>query len=164
MGNDRNSSFGKAEASVYQSINTDIFSRFSYTVNGGLFVDKAKTCLPDYRHFNTGESFVNDKSFNSSFPLLNNYEFATNDKWLQVHAGYTSNYLLLKNIPFLQRTLFDESLHLKTLCIPDKIHSEIGYSAGFGGIGRIGVFAGFDRLKYKNIGFSISLPVISFAD
>jgi hypothetical protein len=163
MGGVINSSYDKIEASVRQSINTDMFSRFNYLVNAGIFANKDRTYLPDFRHFNANEIIVSDKSLYNSFSLLDNYEMATNDKWLQTHLNYTSNYLLIKQLPFLQKYLFDEAIHLKTLCIPGKVHSEIGYSVGFGGIGRIGIFAGFDKLKYNNIGFSISLPLINFS-
>jgi hypothetical protein len=162
FGRKNSSSFGKIEATVLQDIRLNLFNRLSYEWNAGVFTSSRRTYLPDYKHFRTNELFLTGKSLHNSFSLLNNYNDATNDKWLQAHVSYTAAYLLFKQIPFMQGFLFDESLHIRTLWLPHLHHSEAGYSIGFGDLGRIGIFAGFDGLKYENAGVAISIPLLNF--
>ncbi|MDR1098307.1 MAG: DUF5686 and carboxypeptidase regulatory-like domain-containing protein [Tannerella sp.] len=161
FGTENNSSFDKMEATILQDIRLNLFNRLSYEFNAGTFTSARQTYLPDFKHFRTNEMFLTGKSFNNSFSLLENYRYATNDKWLQAHVAYTSQYLLLKQIPFMQGLLFNESLHIRTLWLPHLNHSEAGYSIGFDGIGRIGIFAGFNGLNYESTGFTISLPLLN---
>lgn len=159
-GGSRNTSFDKLEATVFQNIRTGLFSHFFYEVNAGAFLSSDRTYLPDFKHFRTNEMFMSGKSLNNSF-FMDNYIDATSDKWLQAHAAYASDYLLLKQIPFLQSYLFDEALHIHTLWTPDITHNEVGYSIGFGDLGRIGIFVSFDKFEYQTTGFTISLPLLN---
>lgn len=155
-----NASFDKIEASLFQEVRTGLFSRLSYNINAGMFASSSQTYLPDYRHFNTSELIFTDKRLYENFSLLENYRYATNDKWIQAHINYTSEYLAIKQVPFLQRFLFDEALHVRTLLLPDKNYLEAGYSVGFSNLGRIGIFAGFDKYSYERMGFTISVPLL----
>ncbi|MDR1380503.1 MAG: DUF5686 and carboxypeptidase regulatory-like domain-containing protein [Tannerella sp.] len=157
-----NSSFRKTEATIFQNIRTGFADHLFYELNAGLFLSARQTYLPDYKHFRTTEMFFGEKSLSNSFILLENYRYATNNKWLQAHAAYTSDYLLIKQIPFMQGYLLNEALHLRALWLPHTNHCEAGYSIGLGELGRIGVFAGFDGLKYKNTGFTVSIPLSNF--
>ncbi|MDR1116579.1 MAG: DUF5686 and carboxypeptidase regulatory-like domain-containing protein [Tannerella sp.] len=160
FGSKSNSSFDKIEATVSQNIRLNLFDHLFYELNAGTFLSAGQTRLPDFKHFRTNELFLSGKSLNNSF-RMDNYRYATNDKWLQAHAAYSSDYLLLKHLPFLQRYLFNESLHLRTLWLPHLTHSEAGYSIGFGEMGRIGIFAGFDGLKYESTGITVSIPLLN---
>ncbi len=162
FGNKNNSSFAKMEASVVQDIRLNLFNKLSYEINTGIFTSSGRTYLPDYKHFRTNEMFLTGKSLHNSFSLLDNYTHATNDKWLQAHVTYTSDYLLLKQIPFMQGYLFNESLHIRTLWLPHLNHSEAGYSIGFGELGRIGIFVGFNGSEYESTAFTISIPLLNF--
>ena len=155
-----NSSFDNIEATILQNIKLGLFNSLFYEVNAGTFLSSKKTYLPDYKHFKTDEMFLSGKVFNSSF-LMDNYIYATNDKWFQGHLMYSSNYLLIKQIPFLQSMLFDEAIHLHTLWTPEKNYNEVGYSIGFGDAIRLGVFLGFDKLKHERTGILISLPLMN---
>jgi hypothetical protein len=159
-GNDINPSFDKIETSIVQTIQLGLFDQFLYAVNAGAFLSAKQTYLPDYKHFPANEIMVTDNPLYTSF-MLDNYRYATNDKWLQAHVSFTSQYLLLKNIPFLQSSFLDEAIHLKTLWTPDINHNEAGYSIGLGDVGRIGIIVGFRKMKYENVGFVISLPLLN---
>ena len=159
VGNGNQVQFDKVEASINQSIKVDLFNTIDYNVNGGLFPTSKKMYLPDYKHFITNEIPVTSHSFNTNYSLLDNYRYATNDKWLQMHLNLTSDFLLLKRLPFLQGYLFDEALHLRSLWIPQHNYSEGGYSIGLGGLGRVGVFVGFDDWKYDAVGVSVSISL-----
>ena len=153
-------SFDKIEAEIKQSIQLNRFNRLHYVVNAGIYPSSKTIYLPDYKHFNINELLITGGSLTNRFNLLNNYDYVTHDKWVQGDIELSSNYLLLKNIRFMQSYLFDEALHLRTLWIPGRNYTEFGYSIGFGDIGRVGIFAGLDNGKYDGIGCTISLPII----
>ena len=68
------------------------------------------------------------------------------------------------HLPFLKKKNLDEALHLRTLVEYDRRpYSEIGYSIGFMKLARLGVFLGFDSLKYRSAGVSVSIPLSTFA-
>jgi hypothetical protein len=158
-GSNRNSSFDQIEISVFHNIRLSLFNRLSYEIDAGIFPSSGQTCLPDFKHFRTNELFLTGKLLENSF-TMDNYRYATDDKWLQAHVSYASDFLLLKQIPFMQSFLFDEALHAKTLWTPDLNRNEIGYSIGLGESGRIGVFACFKQLQYESAGIVVSLPLL----
>ena len=153
-----NASFDNIEASLYQSVQLNLFNQFYYRVNAGTFLSAKQTCLPDYKHFHVNEKFLSGKSFNNSF-IMDNYRYATNERWMQAFVAYSSQYLLLKHIPFMQRALIDEAVHLKTLWTPDVNHNEAGYSIGLGSLGRLGVFVCFRKQRYDNVNIVLTIPL-----
>ena len=157
---DKNSSFDRIETSALQSIRINLFNSIFYTVNAGAFLTDKPVYLPDYMHFQTNELFLTGKSFNTSF-TMDNYRYATNDKWLQAHIVYSSQYLLLKQLPFMQRFPFEESVYLKTLWIPGLHYHEGGYSIGIGDLMQIGVFAGFRNQRYESTGLVVGIPLFN---
>ena len=159
----KNSSFDLIESSVTQNISLGIFSKLFYEINAGKFLSAKQTYLPDFKHFRTNETFLAFRSFNNSF-RLENYLYATNDKWLQAHMTYASKYILLKQIPFMQSMIFDEAVHLHTLWTPEINYNEVGYSIGLGDMGRIGVSAGFNKLKHIFTGVTISLQLSNLSN
>ena len=159
-GDDKNTSFDNIEATVFQTVKLNLFNNIFYEVNAGTFLSSKQAYLADYKHFRTNEMFLSGKSFSNSF-YMDNYIYATKDKWLQAHVAFQSNYLLIKQLPFMQRMLFDEAIHLHTLWTPVINYNEAGYSIGLGGLGRLGVFVGFNKLKYESTGVLITLPIMS---
>lgn len=153
--------FDQLEFSVRQQIDLGLFDYIYYAINAGKFFSKNEMYFPDFRHFNTGKLTVTGKTFATTFSLLENYLYSTNDSWIQAHINYQSQYLLIKNIPYMQGKIFNEALHLHYLYTPEnKNHIEIGYSVGMNELGRIGIFIGFNQFEYKAVGFSISLPLL----
>ena len=146
--------------SVFQTLRTSLFGNFFYAVNAGAFLSAKQAYLPDYKHFLTNEMILTGKPFNISF-TMDNYRYATNDKWLQAHTAYSSQYLLLKQLPFMQRLPLEESVHLKTLWTPGLNHNEAGYSVGFGDVLRIGVFACFRNRNYESVSLVVGLPLLN---
>ncbi|MDR1879327.1 MAG: DUF5686 and carboxypeptidase regulatory-like domain-containing protein [Tannerellaceae bacterium] len=160
-GSRRSSNFDKIEAGVRQRVKLNLFSNLYYTVNVGKFISTKEIYFPDYRHFNANELYVTAHSLLNSFVLLDNYSYSTNKQWLDAHLTYTSDYLLLKHLPFLQSYLFNESLHAATLWIPGKNHLELGYSVGIQDAIRVGVFVGWEKGRYDAVGFTVSLPLLN---
>ena len=92
--------------------------------------------------------------------VLNNYAYSTDTRWAQTNISWYTPYLLLKQLPFLKKKNFDEALHLRSVAVYDrKVYTEVGYSAGLYEMARIGVFAGFDDLKFRSVGVSVSIPL-----
>ena len=160
FGGDNVASFDLLEAGIRQKINLNMFDNFQYHINAGLFLSSRQVYFSDYKHFPTSQLPVSSHPFDNNFSLLNDYAPSTDREWLQAHISYTSFYLLFKHLPFLQNYLFDEALHLRTLWTNRKEYFELGYSIGFGDIGRAGVFVGSNRLKRLDVGISVSIPLL----
>jgi len=97
----------------------------------------------------------------ATFQLLDPYAQSADDRWLQAHLTYSSDYLLLKQLPVLQSALFNEALHVHTLLRPRFNHIEAGYSLGLDDVGRLGVFVGWEDGRYRSVGFTVSLPLLN---
>ncbi|MDR0757681.1 MAG: DUF5686 family protein, partial [Tannerella sp.] len=157
-------SYDRLEVGIRQKIAINAFDRFNYSVNAGTFLSSGRIYFPDFKHFETNELWITASSPDNSFALPDNYAFSTSERWLQAHASYSSMYLLFKNLPFLQNSLFEETLHARLLWTPANDYVEAGYSAGFGDIVQAGVFVGFDGWKYRGVGIMISLPLLKMTE
>jgi hypothetical protein len=156
--NDHSASFDKTEFGVHQEISLNAFNRLEYLINTGTFLSSKRVYFPDFKHCNSNELFFTTNPLRNSFCMAN-YSYSTDKSWFQMHLNYTSSYLFIKNLPFLQKYLFEESLYARTLFIPGVNYSEIGYSIGLFKVIEAGVFVGFKKGKYSAVGFTMSLPV-----
>lgn len=158
-------SYHLMQFSAKQKIEFGMFNRLHWSVNAGSFFDAKNLQFPDFKHFASTRILVTERSFDTGFSLLDNYVLSTNTRWAQANVSWYTPYLLLKYLPFLSRKAFDEALHLRSIVIYGRRpYTEIGYSIGFSDMARIGVFAGFDCLKFHSVGVSLSLPLSLFAD
>lgn len=153
-------SFDKIEASIKHAVWLNRFNLLKYTVDAGIYPSSKTIHLPDYTHFYINELLITGAPLSNRFGMIDNYQYVTNDKWIHGDIELDSEYLLLKNIRFMQSYLFDESLHLRTLWIPGRNYTEMGYSIGFSNIGRVGIFVGFENGEYDSVRCKISLPII----
>lgn len=160
-----NSKYRKAELTINQTVNTDLFSKFIYEVNGGSFIGSTRNVAsPDFKHFNTsGDFYLITKTPYNTFLLLDPYEASTIDYWTQVHLNYYSKYILLKRLPFLQGKMFNEALHLKYLYSPNKKnYTEVGYSIDMMESLSLGAYCSFDKFKYEDFGVRFSFSMNLF--
>jgi len=155
-------SYDRLKIFINQSIKLTEFDKLQYRAVFGSFLTKKKLYAPDYNYFATSPLPVSFRSFDNTFNLLDNYTFS-DSRWLETHINWTSDYMLLKRIGFMQSYVFNESLQLNTYwkVNNEKPYIETGYSIGLNNIGRIGVFAGFNGSTFKNIGVKVSLPLFS---
>lgn len=150
------SKYERLDIGLWQKIELGIFDKVSYRVLAGKFLSAREVYFPDYKQFSTTGWILSDDVFAGGFLIADYYELSTDDRWFQGTFNYASSYLLLKRLPFLQRFLFDEALHVRYLWTPVlKNYTECGYSLGLGDEIRAGVFLGFDRDGYRGIGFRI---------
>jgi hypothetical protein len=154
----RSASFDKTEFSIRQEIEFSAFNRLEYLASTGTFLSSKRVYFPDFKHCNSNALFFTTNPLRNSFCMAN-YRYSTDKSWFQVHLNYTSAYLFIKNIPFLQKYLFEESLYARTLFIPGANYSEFGYSVGSLKIIEAGVFVGFRNGRYDGVGFTLSLPL-----
>lgn len=153
-------SYDRLEGAIAQTVRLNAFDRLNYQINAGKFLSSDRLYFPDFKHFSTSDLFLTGNFLTHSFTLVDNYTYSTDRQWLQAHLTYTSPYLLIKNLPFLQGYLFDESLHARTLWILHRNYTEFGYSAGLSFAAQVGVFVGLDRGRYDAIGVTVSLPIL----
>ena len=155
-------SFDKIDVSIRQRLTLSEFDKLSYRFSAGSFLTKQKLYAPDFNYFTTSPLIINSRSFDNSFNLMENYTYSTN-QWFETQLNWTSDYLLIKRIGFLQSFLFNESLQVHSLWSlqNNNPYTEAGYSIGLGNLGRIGFFGAFDGFKFKNSGFKICIPLFS---
>lgn len=156
-------SYQRAEFLARQKVEFGLFNVLAWSVNGGMFWDAKQMQFPDYKHFAATRLALTERTFNDGFFLLDNYAYSTASRWAQAGLNWYTPYLLLKYLPFLKRKSLDEALHLHSMVSYGRNpYSEVGYSIGFANVARVGVFAGFENLKYRSVGVSVSLPLFTF--
>lgn len=154
--------YNRMELSARQSVDFGLFNTFNWYVNGGLLWGERNMFFPDYKHFASTKFPLTGRTFSEGFSLLDNYEYSTSTRWAQANLAWYTPYLLVKHLPFLKKKNFDEALHLRLLGVYKRdVYSELGYSVGISDLLRAGVFVGFEKLKYRSVGISISLPIQS---
>ncbi len=135
------------------------FSEFRWRVRTGAFADNTGLTYFDFFHFNSQPLLLLIDNYEDSFMLPAYYSLSTPEFFGELHLKYTTPYLILKLLPGLSNTLMRENLSLSYL--GSRYHSnytEIGYSLSevfF--LGEIGVFVGFNNVKYRSVGAKIVL-------
>lgn len=158
-------SFQRFEFSLKQEVEFGFLNTLNWYINGGLFWDKDNLYFADFKHFSATKLPVTKHTFDRTFSLLDNYKYSTDDRWVQAYVMWRTPYLLIKRLPFLQDKYFDEALHFRTLLVPHrKPYAEVGYSVGFAAVGRVGIFAGFEKWRYKSVGVSITFPFLKYRE
>ena len=151
--------YERISSSVSQNIKISPFEEIDYLFSGGTFLSSDRLYLNDLKYFRNNQMLFTTSDFNRSFNLLEPYT-ASGKWWMEGHLNYQSQYLFLKNLPFLQRFSFDEAIHLHGLSTGNrKLYLEGGYSIGFLGLGRAGIFTGFTDKKFDRFGVRLSYPL-----
>jgi hypothetical protein len=135
------------------------FSEFTWRVRAGGFLNKKNLTFYDFFHYNAQPLPVLLDNYEDAFRLPAYYSLSSPDFYGEAHIKYTTPYLLLKYLPGLSKTLMRENLSVSWL--GSKFHhsyTEIGYSISeLLLLGELGVYAGFENLKYKSIGVRLVL-------
>ncbi len=147
----------RIEASKRKEIGA--FSEFRWRVRGGGFLDNRNITFYDFFHFNPQPLPLLLDDYQDAFMLPAYYSTSTPEFFGEVHVKYTNPYLLLKLLPVLSNTLMRENLSLSYLGSRfNKNYTEIGYSISeFLLLGEIGVYVGFEDIKYKSVGGKLVL-------
>ncbi len=153
------SDYDLIELSINQEFKWSFMYSFNYDIHGGYYGNSSGMHFSNFTHFNTSEIPISFKDWKRNCNLLEDYKYST-DKWfIEGHLCYSTPYLLVKNIPFLQDKLWNENIYIHHLTQPDlKNYNEVGY-----GINQvflmlnIGVFAGFKQFEFDKWQFKLSL-------
>jgi hypothetical protein len=134
---------------------------FSWDVNAGWFIINDHIHFSRFQHFNAVTVPLLTQDFSKGFYLIDRYEASTNQWFVRANGTYASPYLLIKYLPFFSNRLWNENLHIGYFYTSDyKNYTQIGYSISrIFMVGNIGVFAGFNDLKYSHWGVRISLSI-----
>lgn len=153
------SRFDMMELRIKQKLEWSYMYNINYDVRGGYYFNNQNMHFSNYTHFNTSQIPISFKDWKNNFNLLNDYEYSTNDWYLEGHFSYSTPYLLIKNIPFLQDKLWNENLYYSHLTQASfKNYNEVGY--GITQIflfANVGVFAGFEDMEFSRWGVRLSL-------
>ncbi len=161
---DNGPSYNRIAGAISQTIGISPFETFNYSISSGAFLSNKRLYINDLKYFSNNMMLFTQRDFNNSFNLLSPYT-ASRQWWTEGHLNFQSNYLFLKNLPFLQHFSFDESVHLHALSTENlPLYLEGGYSIGFLGLGRVGVFTGFSEGKFNGVGFRISYPLFNMIE
>jgi hypothetical protein len=140
-----------------QRINSGAFSEFRWRFRTGGMFDNRNLPFYDFFHFNA-QSFpfmLND--YGDAFMIPSFYSLSTPELFGEAHLKYASPYILLKLLPGLSNTLIRENIYLSWL--GSRFHTnytEIGYSLSeIFLVSEIGVYVGFDDLKYRSTGLKL---------
>ena len=156
------SDFSQIDFIFRQQANISPSAGIDWKVNAGYFFNADQMHFSQFKHFNTSEIFVPFKSFANTFQLLNDYEFSSNQSYLNIGAEFRSEYLLLRYLSFLNKRTWSESIHLNYLTTPDlNNYWEVGYSLNsLFFVGNIGIFTGIKGDKFES--FSVKISISGF--
>ena len=151
--------FDMLRVEVSKSRNIGAFSDFRWRVRAAGFLDNRSLTFYDFFHFNPQPLPLLLNDYQDAFMIPAFYSLSTPEFYGEVHLKYTTPYLLLKLLPGLSNTLMRENISLSWLGSRyHKNYTEIGYSISeILLLGEIGVYVGFEDIKYKSAGAKLVL-------
>jgi hypothetical protein len=137
------------------------FSELYWLFRSGGFLNNSNISFFDYFHFSTQQLPVLLNNYRDAFMLPDYYSLSTPEFFTEGHLKYTTPYFLLKLLPVLSNTLIRENLSASVLWSRyQKCYTEIGYSLSeVLLLGEIGVYVGFDNLRFRSIGAKLVLKI-----
>ncbi len=156
---DSNTDYDLLEFQVKQSLNWSFMYGLDYEIGAGNFFNHKSMHFSQYKHFNTAEVPISLKSWSNSFAMLNDYKYSINDWFAYGTLNYSTPYLFIKNLWFLQNKLWKENIYFRHISQRDlKNYNEIGYGiTQLYLMGNLGIFAGFDNDELLNWGVRVSI-------
>ncbi len=151
--------FGKVNFSVSQYFDFYKISSLKYKLETGTFVHNNNVHFSNFKHFRTYSEIFTTRWFNyEGYYLLNSYEYSTMGKYFEGHIHYKNKYLLLKRLPIISNTLWDENIYASWLTVEGKRpYFEVGYSmSDIMFMGEIGLFVGFKQHYFHGVGLKAS--------
>ncbi len=144
---------------AFKSKSVGAFSDFRWRIRAGGFFDNRNLTYYDFFHFNSQPLSILLNNYSDAFMLSPYYSLSTPEIFGEVHIKYTTPYLLIKLLPVLSNTLMRENLSFAWLGSRfHKNYTEIGYSISeFLFLGEIGIYVGFEDIKYKSTGAKLVL-------
>jgi hypothetical protein len=137
------------------------FTEFNWRIRSGGFINNSYVTFYDFFHFNAQPIYVLIDDYSDSFKLPAYYSLSTPEFFGEIHMKYTAPYMVLKYLPGLSKTLMRENLSISYLGSRyRKNYTELGYSiTELFFLGELGVYAGFDNLKFRTFGAKLVLKL-----
>ncbi len=153
--------FDFLEAGLKQTLSWEMSHSFTYSIQGGSFLNRNRIYAMDDKYFNNHDLPLTIGNNDGAFRLTPYYRNATAEKYASAFIRYTTPYLLLKYLPWVNNKLWVESLQLNYLTTGYGRHYlEAGYILGqIYMMGSIGVFAGFTEHGYTSSGVKFSIDL-----
>jgi len=150
--------FDLLEIGALQKKQWGMMRAFFWELKGGFYLNQDKIYLMDDKYLNNQDLPVNVGNLSDAFRLVPYYNNSTTQRYGEAHFQYTTPYLLIKYLPFLNNTLWCENLHLNYLITDSqKNYWEVGYSISqIYFIGSIGIYAGFNGTNFNSYGVQAS--------
>ena len=147
--------FDKINFEVSQSKSVGAFAEYSWRLKAGGFLNNEGAQYQDFFHFNSQPVPLQLTNYRDVFMLPAYYSLSTPEYYTEAHFRFTTPYLLIKLLPVLSNTLMRENISVAYLYTPAIGHyTEFGYTLSeVLLLGRIGVYAGFENMKYTGTGF-----------
>ncbi|MGQ1945955.1 DUF5686 and carboxypeptidase regulatory-like domain-containing protein [Geofilum sp. OHC36d9] len=149
------------EAGAFKESDLMMRPALSWNVNIGKFVRNEQVHFSRFRHFAGSQIPVVFGDPARQLMLKDSYLTSTNNWYMRGNVTYSSPWLLLKRLPLLSQTIWNENIHLSYLNSDVTPHYlQTGYS-----ISRIfmlinaGIYAGFSNGEYTNWGLRISIDL-----
>lgn len=147
------------EAGAFKKPELMMRPALSWDVNIGKFVRNKQIHFSRFRHFEGSQIPVVFGDPGTQLMLTDSYLTSTNNWYMRGNVTYSSPWLLLKRLPLLSQTIWNENIHLSYLNSNVMPHYlQTGYS-----ISRIfmlidaGIYAGISNGEYTNWGIRISI-------
>ncbi len=154
--------FNQINFEFRQQANISPTTGIDWRVNAGYFFNADQLHFSQFKHFKTSEIVVPFKTFTHIFQMLNDYQFSTNNKYLNIGVEFRSEYLVMRYLSLFNKLTWSESLHLNYLTTPAlNSYWEASYSLNnLFFMGNIGVFAGFNKDHFES--FSVKFSISGF--
>lgn len=152
------SHFDMLRFEVSQKLDPGAFRELKWMIRTGGYTDNRGISFFDFFHFNTQTFPLLVYNHDDAFMVPRYYTLSTPEFFAEAHLKYTSPYLMVKYLPGLNRTLIRENLIFSYLgSRHNTSYTEIGYSLSeIFLLAELGVYVGFDDLKYRFTGIKIS--------
>lgn len=152
------STYTNLEIGLAHAVEVSMFNELSYKITAGKFYGTKGMQLSDFYFPTTAYAPLSLESTKNSFTLLPYYRFATPAEYVEAHACYESQSLILKQLPFLAKSQFTENITVGYYSTGRyKNYTEIGYGLDkLFFIGGVAAVASFENGKYSSWGIRVS--------
>ncbi|MDR0728546.1 MAG: DUF5686 and carboxypeptidase regulatory-like domain-containing protein [Prevotellaceae bacterium] len=147
---------------IRQHIHLHAEASVDYQAEAGFFANTRNMGFHSFRHFYSNDAgILLNGSIDRPFQLLPAYTYSTGEWFVVANVEYRSFFMALKRLPFLSSGLMSERLSVSYLQTPHMRHyTEWGYGmTELYLIGQIGVFVGFEGLKYYGWGVRAAITL-----
>ena len=133
--------------------------QLSYLIGGGGIFKHGDLSLTDWHHLDASRFWWQKDNALSRFVMLDNYELSTDHSWMESHAMWSSDRMLLtwltRNGMFLKEYVQAHIVKVHT----HRAHWELQYGIDLLRIWKFGVAVGFDNMTCRGAAFTMSLDI-----